>query len=300
MSVVVLFGRPGCCLCDDARAVLERVRAEHPFELLERDIERDDKLLRDYLERIPVVTLDGEELFEFAVDERVLRDRLARVRPVTDGQSAAEDVAPPPERLSLGVAARLSRYLQVLTQARKMGRETISSHELADYTHVNSTQIRRDLSGFGKFGKRGVGYNVDSLVTQIRKILRTAGQHNIALFGAGHLGKAIASSEIFADHGFRVVAIFDADPEKIGQRVGQHVVRANDELRAVVEEQDIVVGVLAVPTAAAQGLADDLVEAGVKIIFNYSDALLNVPPEMTVHTSNPAVDLLYALYFYLA
>jgi redox-sensing transcriptional repressor len=300
VSVVVLFGRPGCCLCDDARAVLERVRAEHPFELLERDIERDDKLLRDYLERIPVVTLDGEELFEFAVDERVLRDRLARVRPVTDGQSAAEDVAPPPERLSLGVAARLSRYLQVLTQARKMGRETISSHELADYTHVNSTQIRRDLSGFGKFGKRGVGYNVDSLVTQIRKILRTAGQHNIALFGAGHLGKAIASSEIFADHGFRVVAIFDADPEKIGQRVGQHVVRANDELRAVVEEQDIVVGVLAVPTAAAQGLADDLVEAGVKIIFNYSDALLNVPPEMTVHTSNPAVDLLYALYFYLA
>ena len=90
------------------------------------------------------------------------------------------------------------------------------------------------------------------------------------------------------------------NPEKVGQRVGQHIVRHNDELRAVVEEQDIVVGVLAVPTAAAQGLADDLVEAGVKIIFNYSDALLHVPPEMTVHTSSPAVDLLYALYFYLA
>ena len=93
------------------------------------------------------------------------------------------------ERLSLGVAARLSRYLQVLTQAKKMGKDTISSQELADYTHVNSTQIRRDLSGFGKFGKRGVGYNVDGLVSQIRKILRTAGQHNIALFGAGHLGR---------------------------------------------------------------------------------------------------------------
>jgi redox-sensing transcriptional repressor len=302
MSVVVLYGRPGCCLCDDARAVLERVRADQPFELLERDIELDEGLLRAYLERIPVVTLDGEELFDFAVDEVVLRDRLARVRRMTESDSADEtdEVAVPAERLSLGVAARLSRYLQVLTQARKMGRETISSHELAEYTHVNSTQIRRDLSGFGKFGKRGVGYNVDSLVTQIRKILRTAGQHNIALFGAGHLGTAIASSEIFADHGFRVVAIFDADPAKIGKRVGQHVVRPNDELRAVVEEQDIVVGVLAVPTAAAQGLADDLVEAGVKIIFNYSDALLNVPPEMTVHTSSPAVDLLYALYFYLA
>ena len=203
------------------------------------------------------------------------------------------------DRLSLGVAARLSRYLQVLTQARKMGKETISSQELSEYTHVNSTQIRRDLSGFGKFGKRGVGYNVDSLVSQIRKILRTSGQHNIALFGAGHLGKAIASSDIFADHGFRVVAIFDADESKIGEQAGPATVRHPGELRQIVEEEDIVVGVLAVPPAAAQELADQLVDAGVKIIFNYSEALLHVPPEVTVHTSSPAVDLLYALYFYL-
>jgi len=203
------------------------------------------------------------------------------------------------ERLSLGVAARLSRYLQVLTQAKKMGKETISSQELSDYTHVNSTQIRRDLSGFGKFGKRGVGYNVDSLVSQIRKILRTSGQHNIALFGAGHLGNAIASSDIFADHGFRIVAIFDTDAGKIGTRVGSHEVRPADDLPSVVEDEDIVVAVLAVPGAAAQTLADELVDAGVKIIFNYSEALLQVPPEVTVHTSSPAVDLLYALYFYL-
>src|ERR1700755_522824 len=123
-----------------------------------------------------------------------------------EGDAPQDDsgIGPLADRLSLGVAARLSRYLQVLTQARKMGKETISSQELSDYTHVNSTQIRRDLSGFGKFGKRGVGYNVDSLVSQIRKILRTSGQHNIALFGAGHLGTAIATSDIFADHGFRV------------------------------------------------------------------------------------------------
>ena len=204
------------------------------------------------------------------------------------------------DRLALGVAARLSRYLQVLTQAKKMGKDTISSQELADYTHVNSTQIRRDLSGFGKFGKRGVGYNVDALVSQIRKILRTAGQHNIALFGAGHLGRAIAGSDIFADHGFRVVAIFDTDPAKVGEPVGDRLtVRAYDEIATAVEHEDIVVGVLAVPTEAAQKVADDLVEAGVKIIFNYSEALLQVPPDVTVHTSSPAVDLLYALYFYL-
>jgi redox-sensing transcriptional repressor len=209
------------------------------------------------------------------------------------------DAKPLGDRLSLGVAARLSRYLQVLTQARKMGKDTISSQELSDYTHINSTQIRRDLSGFGKFGKRGVGYNVDSLVSQIRKILRTSGQHNIALFGAGNLGQAIASSDIFADHGFRVVAIFDVDPKRIDKKVGSLVVRSYDTLRDVIEEEDIVVGVLAVPAAAAQRTADDLVEAGVRIIFNYSDALLQVPPDVTVHTSSPAVDLLYALYFYL-
>ncbi|MSO42245.1 MAG: redox-sensing transcriptional repressor Rex [Solirubrobacterales bacterium] len=223
---------------------------------------------------------------------------------ITDGVEAdrAEQTAEfaDGERLSLGVAARLSRYLQVLTQAGKMGKETISSQELSDYTHINSTQIRRDLSGFGKFGKRGVGYKVDSLVGEIRKILRTSGQHNIALFGAGNLGQAIASSDIFADHGFRIVSMFDVDPAVIGNRVGNLTVQAFDELDRTVKEQDVVVGILAVPAEAAQEVADRLVDAGVKIIFNYSEQLLRAPPEVTVHTSSPAVDLLYALYFYLA
>ncbi len=204
------------------------------------------------------------------------------------------------ERLSLGVAARLSRYLQVLIQARKMDKETISSQELAAYTHINSTQIRRDLSGFGKFGKRGVGYRVEFLVGEIRKILRTSGQHNIVLFGAGNLGQAIASSDIFGDHGFQIVAIFDVDSDLVGDDYGGVPVRDLSELESVVEEEEVVVGVLAVPSDAAQGVADRLVGAGVKIIFNYSERLLTVPPEVTVHTSSPAVDLLYALYFYLA
>jgi redox-sensing transcriptional repressor len=227
---------------------------------------------------------------------------------VTDSDLSAAATATDPtdgalgegDRLSLGVAARLSRYLQVLIQARKMGRETISSQELAEYTHINSTQIRRDLSGFGKFGKRGVGYRVDSLVSEIRKILHTSGQHNIALFGAGNLGQAIASSDIFADHGFRVVAAFDVDPALVGRRLGNSIeVQDFSELERVVGEEEVVVGVLAVPDEAAQDVADRLVESGVKIIFNYSERLLQVPPEVTVHTSSPAVDLLYALYFYL-
>lgn len=203
------------------------------------------------------------------------------------------------DRLTVGVAARLSRYLQVLTQARKMGKARISSQEIAEYTNINATQIRRDLSAFGKFGKRGVGYNIDSLLGEIRKILRTQGQHNIALVGGGRLGQAIASSPIFAEHGINITAVFDTDSAKIGAPIGNTAVLAYEQLPEVVPEKNIVVGVLAVPATAAQQAADDLVAAGVKIIFNYSEALLETPGDVTVHTSNPAVELLYALYFHL-
>jgi redox-sensing transcriptional repressor len=204
-----------------------------------------------------------------------------------------------PDRLTVGVAARLSRYLQVLTQARKMGKERISSQEIADYTNINATQIRRDLSNFGKFGKRGVGYSIDSLLAEIRKILRTQGQHNIALVGAGRLGQAIASSPIFAEHGINVAAVFDTSPQVIGSEIGGIKVEDEQQLKDEVRDKNIVVGVLAVPATAAQKVADDLVDAGVRIIFNYSEALLDVPSDVTVHTSNPAVELLHALYFHL-
>jgi redox-sensing transcriptional repressor len=203
------------------------------------------------------------------------------------------------DRLTVGVAARLSRYLQVLTQARKMGKQRISSQEIAEYTNINATQIRRDLSAFGKFGKRGVGYNIDSLLGEIRKILRTQGQHNIALIGAGRLGQAIASSPIFAEHGINIAAVFDKDPAKIGDSIGNVVVSEYGGLADAVRDKNIIVGVLAVPASSAQSAADDLVAAGVKIVFNYSEALLETPADVTVHTSNPAVELLYALYFHL-
>ena len=204
------------------------------------------------------------------------------------------------ERLTVGVAARLSRYLQVLSQARKMGKDRISSQEISDYTNINATQIRRDLSTFGKFGKRGVGYSIESLLNEIRKILRTQGQHNISVVGAGRLGEAIASSPIFAEHGINVAAIFDTDPEKIGRQLGGVEVSDYARLGDVVREQNIVVGVLAVPASSAQRAADDVVAAGIRIIINYSEALIDTPNDVVVHTSNPAVDLLHALYFHLA
>ena len=215
-------------------------------------------------------------------------------------QSSVENVRPGENRVGVGVAARLSRYLQVLTQARKMGKDRISSQEMADYTNINATQIRRDLSNFGKFGKRGVGYSIDGLLGEIRKILRTQGQHNIALVGAGRLGQAIAGSPIFAEHGIMIAAVLDNDQAKIGSPIGAVEVTDYARLKEVIRDKNIVVGVLAVPAGAAQQAADDLVDAGVRIIINYSEALLDVPGDVTVHTSNPAVDLLHALYFHLA
>ena len=189
------------------------------------------------------------------------------------------------DRLTVGVAARLSRYLQVLTQARKMGKQRISSQEIAEYTNINATQIRRDLSAFGKFGKRGVGYNIDSLLGEIRKILRTQGQHNIALIGAGRLGQAIASSPIFAEHGINIAAVFDKDPAKIGDSIGNVVVSEYGGL-ATRSARRTSSSASSLFRAAAQRAADDLVASGVKIIFNYSEALLETPADVTVHTSN--------------
>ena len=159
------------------------------------------------------------------------------------------------DRLTVGVAARLSRYLQVLTQARKMGKTRISSQEMAEYTNINATQIRRDLSAFGKFGKRGVGYDIDSLLGEIRKILRTQGQHNIALVGAGRLGQAIAELAHLRRardqhrRGLRHRPREDRAADRA--RGGQRVRRA----RRTVRDKNIIVGVLAVPAGGAQQAA---------------------------------------------
>jgi redox-sensing transcriptional repressor len=178
-----------------------------------------------------------------------------------------------------------------------MGKERISSQEISVYTNINATQIRRDLSGFGKFGKRGVGYSVDNLLGEIRKILRTQGQHNIALVGAGRLGQAIASSPNFAEHGITIAAVFDRDPDMIGRQIGPSgAVLDLKSLKQVVRDRDIIAGVIAVAAATAQPTADELVDAGVRIILNYTEALLDVPHDVHVHTSNPALELQHALY----
>jgi redox-sensing transcriptional repressor len=203
------------------------------------------------------------------------------------------------EKLSLGVAARLSTYLRILRQSKKQGIDSISSQEISEHANVNPTQVRRDLSTFGKFGKRGVGYNIDGLIGEIQEILHSEGVHHIALIGAGKLGGAVATSSIFQEHGFHIAAIFDVDPDKIDKRVGELVIQPADDIARVCGDLDVVVGVIAVPPDQAQRSADALVAGRVTIIFNYTETLLAVPEDVTVHTINPAEEMLYALYFYL-
>jgi redox-sensing transcriptional repressor len=198
-------------------------------------------------------------------------------------------------RIGPGVVARLSGYLQVLAEAKKAGRERISSEELSAYTRVNASQVRRDLGALGKFGRRGVGYPVEALVTVLGEVLFSQRKHKIALVGAGRLGAAIANSPIFSEQGIVLAAIFDRDPAKIGQQLGGVTVSDVSDLQAIARREKIVVGVLAVPAPSAQQAASELAAGGVTIIFNYTEALLELPTTVQVLSSNPAVQLVAAL-----
>jgi redox-sensing transcriptional repressor len=205
------------------------------------------------------------------------------------------------DRLTVGVAARLSRYLQVLTQARKMGKDRISSQEIAEYTNINATQIRRDLSGFGKFGKRGVGYNDRLAAGRDPQDPTHAGPAQHRSHRRWRLGEAIAGSPIFAEHGITIAAIFDNDDEKLGRSIGHVAVsELADGWDDLPRARTSSLAFSPFRRRAGQAANDAVVRAGVKIVFNYSQALLRRPADVQVHASNPAVELLYALYFHLA
>lgn len=196
-----------------------------------------------------------------------------------------------------GVIERLPLYLNVLIELRRDGHSTASSARLGELTGVNPAQIRRDLTHFGTFGRRGVGYEVVSLIDRIQRILGSDQTHRLVLVGAGNLGSAIAAYDGLRKHGFVVSAVFDADPAKIGSRLGDLIVRDASELERAVREQGIRIGVVAVPPVAAQSVADRLVAAGVQVILNYTPSVVRVPPGVTLHNTDPVQELLHTLYY---
>jgi len=201
------------------------------------------------------------------------------------------------DRIPEGVIERLPTYLSVLIQLRQDGCYTVSSARLGELTGINPAQIRRDLTHFGSFGKRGVGYEIVTLIDKIQRILGSDHTHRIVLVGAGHLGAAISAYSGLRARGFVVSAILDSDPNKIGTRIGDIIVQDVADLERVVRQQTVRIGVIAVPPDAAQQVADQMAAAGIRVILNYTTTVVRVPPEVTLHNTDPVRELLHTLYY---
>jgi redox-sensing transcriptional repressor len=196
------------------------------------------------------------------------------------------------------VIGRLPVYLRALTHmAGDEDKVTTSSHELGRKLGISSAQIRKDLSHFGEFGKQGTGYHIDYLITQLRQILNLEQEWPVVLVGAGYLGHALAHYNGFQHRGFRITWIFDNDPAKIGQEMGEAIVQPIDELVDTISQNGVKVAILSVPAAVAQEIADLLIEAGVRAILNYAPTNLNVPPDIQVRYSDPVLQMQRMTYY---
>lgn len=191
---------------------------------------------------------------------------------------------------------RLPLYLRSLNQLDQSGVEVVSSEELGRILGITSVQIRKDLAYFGEFGRRGVGYDVADLMQQITEILGVNRPNKIAIAGAGHLGQALARYEGFSEYGFMLAAIFDSDPKKIGMEVAGQQVLSADYTTEVVKSLGIKIGVITVPAGAAQAVADQLIAAGVRAIWNFAPVRLEVPVDVEIRQENLLVGLLALSY----
>lgn len=195
------------------------------------------------------------------------------------------------------VIGRLPIYLRALNQLAAEGQEITSSHELGQRLGISSAQIRKDLSHFGEFGKQGTGYQIGHLRTQLKHILRVDHEWPVAIVGAGDLGHAIAHYGGFVDRGFRIVAVFDNSPDKIGHDINGLKIMETNRIPDVIREMDIKIAMIAVPAQYAQAVCDTLVEAGVRAILNYAPITLTVPPKVNVQYIDPVTHLQRMTYY---
>jgi redox-sensing transcriptional repressor len=195
------------------------------------------------------------------------------------------------KRISESTVRRLSLYLRVLQEASALGLDTISSDELAKRGGTTSAQVRKDLSLFGSFGKRGLGYSVPELLGSIREILGLDRSWRVALVGAGKIGAALFSYRDFQKQGFHIRVVFDSDPSKIGRSWGELVVRPDAEMESALAEQQIDIVVLAVPADVAQSLVDRVVGTGVRAILNFAPVKLRIPDSVALRNVDMALEL---------
>ncbi len=195
------------------------------------------------------------------------------------------------------VIGRLPLYLRMLAFLEMEGKAITSSQELAERLGYSSAQIRKDLSYFGEFGKQGTGYDIAYLRKQLRQILKIDRIWDVVLIGAGDLGRALAHYRGFGAQSFRLIGVFDNAPHKVGTTVGDFRVQPMEELPRVVHEQKVQIAMLAVPAEAAQRVADQLVEMGIRAILNYAPITLSVPPKVKVYYIDPVVGLQSMTYY---
>ena len=198
---------------------------------------------------------------------------------------------PRPELIPNPAVRRLSLYLRQLEAFKRKDRRTISSKQLGESLGLTDAQVRKDLAYFGQFGHPGIGYRVADLIQQIRKILGTDKTWNVVLVGAGNLGRALSGYKGFEPKGFRLVAVFDNDPGKVGKRLGPFTIQALSQLQPAVQRDSVRLAILAVPADNAQDVADQVVAAGVRGLLNFAPVSINVPPQVAVSTVDVAVHL---------
>lgn len=201
---------------------------------------------------------------------------------------AAADDRP---RIAESTVRRLSLYLRFLQEAQAAGETTISSDELAQRGGTTSAQVRKDLSFFGSFGKRGLGYSVPELLRALEEILGLNRTWNVALVGAGKIGSALISYRNFQRRGFEIRAVFDADPAKIGRTWGTRTILSDDDIETVLEQEAIEMAVVAVPADAAQAVVDRIVRAGIRAILNFAPVRLRVPDEVALRNVDMVVEM---------
>ena len=197
------------------------------------------------------------------------------------------------------VVRRLPLYARSLRYLLHEGVLSVSSQELGDRINVTAAQIRKDLSYFGEFGKQGIGYDVERLLEQIDQILGLDRAWAVALVGAGQLGEAIVRYEGFRAQGIHIAAVFDANPEKIGKMLGSVVVEHGDKIAQTIPARRIEMAIIAVPADRAQGVANDLIKAGVRALLSYAPTVLQVPQGVWVRYIDP-LSVLHSMTFYLA
>jgi redox-sensing transcriptional repressor len=205
--------------------------------------------------------------------------------------------AQPPARSARGAAipeatvARLATYLRVLGMLGDRSVTTVSSEELATAAGVNSAKLRKDLSFLGSYGVRGVGYDVTTLTDEISRTLGLTTHRAVALIGVGNLGQALAGYAGFATRGFRIAALVDADPARVGTSIRGLTVRDIADIDRIVAEEQIAIAVLATPASAAQEVCDRVVAAGVTSILNFAPVVLSVPPHVDLRKVDLAAEL---------